>query len=1108
MKKNGKLVMIALLVLLLTAIFSGCSIIESLSGNFGNKTLEAPTNLKYSDGELSWNAVDGAESYEIRLLKEGEEDVILKSDTEKVSIPSNLLGSFTASVKAISKSKESTYSTSVSFTYGKLTLDESSFSFNTESLLLSWDASPYANGYSITVKEGSKVKDSRRISVSYYYLREYDSRYRYVFEVIALPGSHTDFTSSSTVSFIIQPELDFSSAEAFVVDLSNDAEYFTYTNPYLNHIAINRNDQSVENFIDYSSSCIISDKGFSIPRSIFENYAYGTYHMIMGGDDFDLAYILKVIDSRTPKVVCDDNRYIIESDASLQFSYETYAYSLMDVQINSVQLSSSEYSIDEKVIMLPSSFLDELPLGKNTLKVVFSSLFDGSEQSVETSFIVSSDIMVLNAYEYNYIKGEDVYLDVKTYGDRVANILVNGVAIPTNSFYSEKNTVVIFSDYLDSTTADIFTIETVSGSFLVPININRNPKGFVPSQQTYTYEKSGESLLLDGFMEDTEVKVYGNNITKDGFFTSSKGIIFHEDYLDTLAVGEYTFLVECGETFSYVNVNITNNSGVIENLSFDFDVEENEVYIRFDCACGKNRHYYCLDSGETLHADFLQKLSDFSISEKHSLKVSCSTYSTSSTISYEVPSSEERDYMQSYFTLKGNVYNKVISSLEELSAVYEYLVYGGSEIKYSYGNDNYEYGCASETVYFTDSMINSISEDDNYFNSVTSSIDTPYSCGYYLKQTAKNLFSLMVYYPDSIEKNQTSGMNKVSLSDDRDLLVKGNRDSNYNDFAINSFTKTELITSAEELASLPYGVKPIFNGESDAKTIYENALDILRMYISDDYTDIQKVEAIFHWIVSNITYDNNTLTLYNLSAYLQSTSLSVSQARNYINQIVEDNSSLETLLSPAVKLSTVDAINSYIKGLTAKLRAFSLEGSLVDNIAVCDGISDAFKLLCLIEGIPAIKVSGVGMQNGVGENHAWNKVQIDGQWYVVDATWGRVSGYVSHRYLLVSEQSVIHDHIEGVTGSTNKSYSIVDTLACGDYDYYASTVIYGTSSLIADISELKSVVKAFIASGDRVLEVKLEFDFTESQLSSMMKELYKGKYSYRIGDGYLTLMVS
>lgn len=50
---------------------------------------------------------------------------------------------------------------------------------------------------------------------------------------------------------------------------------------------------------------------------------------------------------------------------------------------------------------------------------------------------------------------------------------------------------------------------------------------------------------------------------------------------------------------------------------------------------------------------------------------------------------------------------------------------------------------------------------------------------------------------------------------------------------------------------------------------------------------------------------------------------------------------------------------------------------------VCEGYSEAFKMLCDRAGIPCIVVVGEA-----GEPHAWNYVKMeDGNWYAVDVTW-------------------------------------------------------------------------------------------------------------------------
>lgn len=72
-------------------------------------------------------------------------------------------------------------------------------------------------------------------------------------------------------------------------------------------------------------------------------------------------------------------------------------------------------------------------------------------------------------------------------------------------------------------------------------------------------------------------------------------------------------------------------------------------------------------------------------------------------------------------------------------------------------------------------------------------------------------------------------------------------------------------------------------------------------------------------------------------------------------------------------------------------------GVFLKGLAVCEGYSEAFKLLCDREGIPCITVLG----EGGGGAHKWNYVKMeDGKWYLVDATWNDQSSLVFNDYLL------------------------------------------------------------------------------------------------------------
>lgn len=54
-------------------------------------------------------------------------------------------------------------------------------------------------------------------------------------------------------------------------------------------------------------------------------------------------------------------------------------------------------------------------------------------------------------------------------------------------------------------------------------------------------------------------------------------------------------------------------------------------------------------------------------------------------------------------------------------------------------------------------------------------------------------------------------------------------------------------------------------------------------------------------------------------------------------------------------------------------------GAVIDNEAVCDGISEAMKLMCDLSDIPCIVITN--------ESHAWNVIYHAGEVYHLDATW-------------------------------------------------------------------------------------------------------------------------
>lgn len=99
------------------------------------------------------------------------------------------------------------------------------------------------------------------------------------------------------------------------------------------------------------------------------------------------------------------------------------------------------------------------------------------------------------------------------------------------------------------------------------------------------------------------------------------------------------------------------------------------------------------------------------------------------------------------------------------------------------------------------------------------------------------------------------------------------------------------------------------------------------------------------------------------------------------------------------------------------------ENVLKNSSAVCEGFANLYKALCTAADLKAEIVTGVVKQEN-GEvsdfGHAWNAVQLAGQWYLTDPTWG--AGYADYwtgrfvqeyqeAYFLMPAEKMIQNHL-------------------------------------------------------------------------------------------------
>lgn len=271
------------------------------------------------------------------------------------------------------------------------------------------------------------------------------------------------------------------------------------------------------------------------------------------------------------------------------------------------------------------------------------------------------------------------------------------------------------------------------------------------------------------------------------------------------------------------------------------------------------------------------------------------------------------------------------------------------------------------------------------------------------------------------------------------------RTEDYDDFTINTSLYNYSVSTTEQLFyALERGVRPVCDINSEADLIYKKMKQVLIEIIDDNMNTYQKVKAIHDWLILNVTYDKQLLDL-----------------------VYSDSSN----------------VSSY--------NGFYLEGVFDDKKAVCEGISKAFACLANIEGIPCVLVEGYPSDNPYGAGHAWNKINIDGKWYIVDATSdGTIIGQheiLSYKYFLVSDDVM------------KQKYTAInyDNIICNNnYNYYTNYhFTYDNKQYdfsISSFEELKIILAYFYSNSnnDITIEFEIKYDYEGNLGSEINKALH------------------
>lgn len=145
--------------------------------------------------------------------------------------------------------------------------------------------------------------------------------------------------------------------------------------------------------------------------------------------------------------------------------------------------------------------------------------------------------------------------------------------------------------------------------------------------------------------------------------------------------------------------------------------------------------------------------------------------------------------------------------------------------------------------------------------------------------------------------------------------------------------------------------------EQDA-AVLEAARAVLAETVTEDMTPAQKERSIYRWLVGSVAYDQ-----------------------------------------------------SHYDPLTGAPRSsYTPYGPLLEGKGVCLGFASTFQLLLDMCGVECLTVVGAAYSSR--EDHAWNMVRLDGNWYCVDPTWdaGRADSRLWLFFNVTSSWMALTDH--------------------------------------------------------------------------------------------------
>ena len=272
-----------------------------------------------------------------------------------------------------------------------------------------------------------------------------------------------------------------------------------------------------------------------------------------------------------------------------------------------------------------------------------------------------------------------------------------------------------------------------------------------------------------------------------------------------------------------------------------------------------------------------------------------------------------------------------------------------------------------------------------------------------------------------------------------DLLLRTNADEIqelYRDILTEAFI---VYSSSEDIIELCF-----FNFDVDTYGLtIDEAIEVIKIFKLDN--------PIFYWISNTISVSGNTISIsigeeYALEVERQNAdSLILDVIADY--KIIVEGLISDYEIAIAIHDKIINDINySYeADGITPEddLWAHNIIGVFSKQGAVCEGYSKAYQILLNYFGIENIIVSG----SADNDEHMWNLIKLDNNWYDVDVTWDDTLDGAIYYYFGLDNDTFNNTHTADTSEGTGIEFLYelpeISNICCSYVELYCNAEYVG-----------------------------------------------------------------